>query len=227
MEVRRPDLGAMKHIGVDIGRANTGVTIYDSILKTVRSMTIELPIHKMRSKALFNPHSYRLSEARNTFISFVCNHVDIDMLGHQGEKCIAIVEDYAYGDKKITVEEFRKMDKMSLELAEVYGVIKEALFAMEIPIVMISPSQLKYFVTGNGRCEKTAIIKEMFRIYKASLSDDHQYDALALCHIGRYFTLFCQNQKAIPEGSYEYNVVTKLAYDEKYSPIAKMFGLNL
>jgi hypothetical protein len=187
-------------------------------------MTIELPISKMRPKALFNPHSCRLNELKHGMTYFIRSHVDT---GCDGEECIAIVEDYAYGDQKISLEEFRKMDKMTLELGEVHGVVYQSLYDMSIPMIKVAPSQMKYFVTGNGRCEKTAVIKAMYEQYKVSMEDDHQYDALALCHIGRYFVLFCTNPSAIPEGTYEYNVVTRLAYDQKYVGISKMFGLKL
>lgn len=222
----------MKYIGYDIGRANTGITIYDSISKVVHYMTVELPISKVRSRALFNPTSCRLDLLKEAVTAFMCAHLDVRLRDNDSqynieEDCLAIVEDYAYGDQKITLEEFRKMDKMSLEVGETAGVIYQTIFNFGIPMIKVAPSQMKYFVTGNGRCEKTQIIKAMYEIYKVSMEDDHQYDALALCHIGRYFTLFCKNQEAIPEGTYEYNVVTRLAYDQKYVAVSKMFGLNL
>jgi Holliday junction resolvasome RuvABC endonuclease subunit len=150
-----------------------------------------------------------------------------EIIQKECQSALAIVEDYAYGDSTISIEEFRKMDKMSLEVAEAYGVILSILASYSVPTIKVTPSQMKYFVTGDGHCQKTDIIKKMYKIYDVVMNDDHQYDALALAHIGRYFVLFCQNQNIIPEGTYEYNVIVRLAYDQKYTMVSKELGLNL
>jgi Holliday junction resolvasome RuvABC endonuclease subunit len=211
----------LKLLGFDPGRANTGLAALDTDTRDIGFKTISIPIYKARRMSPINPTSYRLFSLHKELKKWISAYTT--QKGH----ILAIVEDYAYGDQKMTLENFRTMDKMSLEVGEAHGVIYQTLFSYGIPMIKVAPSQMKYFITGNGRCEKTEIIKRMHAQYGVPMEDDHQYDALALVHIGRYFVLFCKDQKAIPVGSYEYNVITGLAYQEKYAPIAQMFGLNL
>ena len=214
----------MKVIGIDIGRANTGTVIYDTIEKEVTAFTtIELPIAKVKRHAKFNATSYRLALLHDSLIRFIERNIDTSC----GEPALAVIEDYAYGNAKISLEEFRKMDKMTLEVGEVNGVVYMTIYQLGIPMIKISPTQLKYFVTGDGSCDKIDVIRSMHKRYRYPLEDDHQYDALALCHIGRYYCVFCKNPASIPEGSYEYNVMINLAFDMKYASVSKMLGLNL
>jgi len=216
----------MKLIGIDVGRANTGIVIYDADLKKViENITIEIPIAKARREFFFNPSSGRLLFIYNEVGRILKKVLTIEDL--KIGQSLAIVEDYAYGKNKISIEEFRKMDKMSLEVGEAHGAVYIALRELNIPMIKVSPTQLKCFITGDGTSGKSEVIRFGSIIYHEMLDDDHQYDALALCHIGRYYIVYCKNQKSIEEGSYEYNAIVGIAYQPRFANVSKIFGLNL
>jgi len=216
----------MKIVGVDVGRANTGIIIYDFNKKRIEHAgTISLPIQKMRNEEKMNPKAWRLM----TMYGKMC-----EILGRWAgrEGGLAVIEDYAYGDVNITLEQFRKMDKMALEVGESHGVCYAALATWRIPFIKVAPTQLKLFITGNGSCEKPEIMKVLQPMYEdkidCDLKDDHQYDALGLAHMGRYYVTFCKNSSVFTEGTYEYSVMVELAYKSEHRNITNWISkLNL
>jgi len=214
----------VKTIGIDIGRANTGLVIFDNDEKSiVANATIQLPIAKVRKVSPFNATSHRLYFLQQNLKTFILGPGGFK----KGDKALAVIEDYAYGDQRMTLEQFRKMDKMSLEVGEAHGIVYAALAEIGIPMIKVAPSQMKYFIAGDGQCEKTQIIKTMHKTYRVPLDDDHQYDALALCHMGRYYIIFCSSPGVIKEGTYEYNTMINIAFDMRHAAVSKIFGLKL
>ena len=213
----------MKVFGFDPGRANTGMIDFNMDNKKVENFdTIELPIAKMRNEIPFNQVAHRLKLLQNAVYEFIVKGIE-----RTKDMPLAVIEEYTYGDMGLSYEEFRKADKDVLGVGETHGAIMAVLAGFRIPYIKVIPSQMKYFITGNGHCTKMEIIKAMAKEYQVAMDDDHQYDALALVHIGRYFLAFCKNPTVITEGSYEYNVIVNIAYNQRYVGVSKAFGLNL
>ena len=205
----------MRLFGIDIGRAETGYVGYDTESKEIiLNNTIVLPIGKMRTKSGgINPTAYRLTTFRERFQEDLFKAI----VGHDA---FGMIEDYAYGDQQITLEDFRKMDKMSLEVAEMHGVVYEAMAEIGIHYYKVPPSQLKCFITGNGQCEKLDMIKALKSKYNKELETHHEYDALGCVHILRYLLAYLGNPESLHEGTYEKMVCTQIAYDGKYSGVS-------
>ncbi len=208
----------MRLFGIDIGRAETGYVGYDTDLKEIILRdTIVLPIAKMRTASgSVNPTAYRLRLFREIFQENM-------FIASAEHPSFAMIEDYAYGDQSISLDDFRKMDKMSLEVAEMHGVVYEALAKINIPYYKVPPSQLKCFVTGDGRCEKIDMIKALQPKYGSELETHHEYDALGCIHLLRYLFAYLKDPNSLRDGTYEKMVCTQIAYDTKYSGVTTMF----
>jgi hypothetical protein len=220
----------MRLFGIDIGRAETGYASYDTDTKEVfLSNTIALPIGKMRKESMgINPSAYRLARFRTAFQEDIYKAQNGFFHGEtERAECFAMIEDYAYGDQQITLEDFRKMDKMSLEVAEMSGVVYEVMASRGIPYYKVAPSQLKCFVTGDGRCEKLDMVKALQPKYGCNLDTHHEYDALGCIHVLRYLFAYLKNPDALKDGTYEKNVCIQLAYDTKYASITGMISTAL
>lgn len=217
-------------LGNDIGRQFTGIVAYDNDRHTILlNKTLNLPLAKMRKESRFNPTSYRLRKTFNFYLEILgeVKCMDNDIL--------AVIEDYALGadsiltilkakrksytDKMIDIKELvSKNDRDPLSLAEVHGAIHVALSLLEIPIIKMVPTQLKRFITGDGTADKPEMMKTLKDKYNAVLDDHHQYDALGLCHVGRYFVAYCRKPTSIPAG-YERETISSIAYDNKFRDV--------
>ncbi|MCK5608674.1 hypothetical protein KAR91_42750, partial [Candidatus Pacearchaeota archaeon] len=96
----------MRLFGIDIGRAETGYVGYDTDLREIILRdTIVLPIAKMRRLSEgVNPSAYRLTKFREVFQEKI-------FIASTQHPSFAMIEDYAYGDQTISLDDFRKMDK--------------------------------------------------------------------------------------------------------------------
>jgi crossover junction endodeoxyribonuclease RuvC len=50
--------------------------------------------------------------------------------------------------------------------------------------VLVTPSQLKKFVTGKGNADKSVVMKEVYKRFSIDTDDDNTADAVVLGHIG-------------------------------------------
>jgi Holliday junction resolvasome RuvABC endonuclease subunit len=200
-------------IATDVGRANTGLVIYDTEDKDViLNRTISLQLAKMREQSRnINPSAWRLSKLQTEYTTAILSKYTIsDELN-----AVGVVEGYAYGDANMTLEDMRNIDRASLELAECHGIVYSTLAMLKIPFYVIAPTQMKLFVGGDGHCEKTDIIKAMHNQYGVNLKTDHEYDALGLIHMLRYLVAYIRNSDALPE-CYEKRVCEQLVYDTRF-----------
>ena len=54
--------------------------------------------------------------------------------------------------------------------------------------VLVTPSQLKKFVTGKGNADKNVVMKEVYKRFHIDTDDDNTADAVVLGHIGLALT---------------------------------------
>ena len=70
------------------------------------------------------------------------------------------------------------------QLAGLSHLLRNELRIMEIPFLMVAPTTLKKFVTGNGAAKKDVIMMEIFKRYGVTMLDDNKADAYGLAQIG-------------------------------------------
>lgn len=76
-----------------------------------------------------------------------------------------------------------------LKLAALGAVIRLALYETGLPFFIITPSQLKKYITGKGNSPKSMVIKEVYKKWKIDCKDDNQADATVLAHVSE--AVFC------------------------------------
>ena len=87
---------------------------------------------------------------------------------------LAVLEGYSYGSKGTAL----------FELGELGGVVRLALYWMDIPYVVVAPQTLKILATGSGRGEKNAVLVEAVKRLGYGGSDHNEADALWLLEAG-------------------------------------------
>lgn len=69
------------------------------------------------------------------------------------------------------------------QLIALSTVMRLALYEDGYPFFIISPSQLKKFASGKGNCDKSIVVREVYKRWGVDATDDNQADAAVLAHI--------------------------------------------
>lgn len=89
---------------------------------------------------------------------------------------LVVVEDYALGAP----------GRLSLvRLGEIGGIVRTWLFEQDWPIVLVSPSSVKRFATGNGNAKKEQMIARAIELGARGNVNDDEADAFHLRRMGR------------------------------------------
>lgn len=123
----------MKIIGIDPGTVRIGYGVIKkekSKIKYVESGLLKIPISKKENRLI------ALEKSLNKLLTRV-------------EPDLAAVEKLY----------FVKNQKTALEVAQARGIIIASIIKKNIPLVELSPSQIKAAATGNGRADKKAVAK--------------------------------------------------------------------
>jgi len=198
------------------GRQHSGITAWDIDKKEfIDNITINIPIAKARKQCTFSPQSYRLFKIGESLGKFILTTDGV-------KNGIAFMENYIY-DFRMTLEDFRKMDKQALLFAEVHGVIMYTFQLYNIPCIKIPPTRLKRFVTGNGDAEKSDMMLKINNLYGYDFGDDHQYDAAGLVHIGRHYMVFAKDPYGLDGAdTYRRSTIREIAEDNENIKILTM-----
>lgn len=89
-----------------------------------------------------------------------------------------VLEDIAPGAKGSAVH----------QMAGLAYLVRHSLWLLDVPFVLVTPSQLKKFVTGKGNVEKSVVIKEVYKRFSIDTDNDNTADAVVLGHIGMSLT---------------------------------------
>ena len=122
--------------------------------------------YKVTNTAVLSvPHTgvERLFHLENLFLDFI-NNIDVDLV------CLESPAFQAQGH--------------IFSIGELNGIIKLNLFKKGITIIEVAPSQLKKYVTGKGKGNKSVIIKEIYKQWNEDFSDDNIADGYVLSRIG-------------------------------------------
>lgn len=95
------------------------------------------------------------------------------LLSHAEGADLAVIEGYSFGAKGSAV----------FQLGELGGVIRLALWRMDVPYVEVAPSKLKKYATGKGVGGKSGVLVEAVKRLGYDGSDDNEADALWLLHM--------------------------------------------
>jgi Holliday junction resolvasome RuvABC endonuclease subunit len=104
--------------------------------------------------------------------------------------CHEIIRRIPKDVKMICVEDFytpcnAKQIGSAIKLAMLGTVIRMALYDAKFPFYLISPNQIKKFVTGKGSGPKSMIVMAVYKHYGKEVADDNQADAMVLSHIAK------------------------------------------
>jgi crossover junction endodeoxyribonuclease RuvC len=72
-------------------------------------------------------------------------------------------------------------------IGELNGILKLNLYKKGIQFIMAAPTQLKKYVTGTGKGNKSAIILDVYKNFKEEIRNDNIADAYVLSRIARDF----------------------------------------
>jgi len=88
---------------------------------------------------------------------------------------IALIEGLALGTIKT---------QSIVQLAGLNYLLREHFLLCNIPFIIVAPTQLKRFITGNGVCKKELMLLEVYKRYNISFNDNNICDSYALARIG-------------------------------------------
>lgn len=77
--------------------------------------------------------------------------------------------------------------QLSLERAGFGVALRHLLWERDIPFIVVPPSTLKKFATGDGFAEKNTVILHVFKKWAYTAADDNDADAYALSRFGEAF----------------------------------------
>lgn len=72
------------------------------------------------------------------------------------------------------------------DIGELGGVVKLTLFNRRIPYLIVPPSSLKLYVTGNGRAEKDEVMGVLKKWFKVKFKTSDEADAFGLFLLSEY-----------------------------------------
>lgn len=87
---------------------------------------------------------------------------------------LVVMEDFALHARSGSIDEICGMAYL----------VRHALWQVGIDYLLVTPNQLKKFVTGSGAAEKSKVMKEVLKRFEVDTEDDNQADAVVLAHIG-------------------------------------------
>lgn len=88
---------------------------------------------------------------------------------------IAVIEGLAFMARNTTA---------LVQLSALNYMTRSLLFDYKIPFVIVAPTSLKKFITGNGSAKKDVMLIEVYKRYGVSILNDNECDAYGLSQIG-------------------------------------------
>jgi crossover junction endodeoxyribonuclease RuvC len=153
-----------RYLGLDLSLTGTGAIIIDEKEKISTEVLI-------KSKKISEKPVDELIRLKN-----IVKEVEDTILN--GEKIIklAAIEGIAFGVGKTT---------HLAQLSALNYMIRDLLYDMDIPFVIIAPKSLKKYITGSGNASKDDMMFETLNKYEKSFHNDNLCDAFALSLVAR------------------------------------------
>lgn len=71
-----------------------------------------------------------------------------------------------------------------VQLSALNYMTRAMLMSNNIPFIIVAPTSLKKFITGNGAAKKDVMLMETFKRYGVTILDDNECDAYGLAQVG-------------------------------------------
>lgn len=93
----------------------------------------------------------------------------------ENEYSLIVMEDFSFASKGASL----------FQIAGLAYIVRYDLWQKHIPSLLVPPTVLKKFVTGQGNSDKNVMLKEIYKRWSVDLNDDNVGDAYGLTRIGR------------------------------------------
>jgi len=148
-------------IGLDLSLVGTGVVV----LKNGKIMKQKL----IKSKPI--PDGKPIDELKR--IKKIVE--EIEYIISEELPTIGVIEGMAFMAKNTTA---------LVQLAALNYFTRSLLADYNVPFIIVAPTSLKKFITGNGASKKDVMLMETFKRYGVTILDDNENDAYGLAQVG-------------------------------------------
>lgn len=104
---------------------------------------------------------------------------EIELLVGETTPTIAVIEGLAFMARNSTA---------LVQLSALNYMTRALLMDYNVPFIIVAPTSLKKFITGNGASKKDVMLIETFKRYGVTILDDNENDAYGLAQIGLALT---------------------------------------
>lgn len=111
---------------------------------------------------------------------------ELEMIVSETTPTVAVIEGLAFMVKNATA---------LVQLSALNYMTRSMLMDYNVPFIIVAPTSLKKFITGNGAAKKDVMLIETFKRYGVTILNDNEADAYGLSQIG--LALHEGNSKAI------------------------------
>lgn len=159
-------------VGIDLSLTGTGVVILED------GKLMEQKLIKSKPTANGTPKD----EVKR--IQKIVEEVQDSIIYHKGKIQVAVIEGLAFMVRNATA---------LVQLSALNYMTRAMLMEYDIPFIIVAPTSLKKFITGNGAAKKDVMLIETYKRYGVTLLDDNVCDAYGLAQVG--LALFGGNSK--------------------------------
>lgn len=100
---------------------------------------------------------------------------ELELLVGDSTPSIAVIEGLAFGVRNATA---------LVQLSALNYMTRFMLMNYNIPFVIVAPTSLKKFITGNGAAKKDVMLIEIYKRYGVTILNDNEADAYSLAQVG-------------------------------------------
>ena len=150
----------MKSIGIDLSLTGTGVVVLEDgkliHQELIKSKPVgDKPVDELRRIVKI---------VQGVHMCFGSHTIDI-----------AVIEGLAFMARNTTA---------LVQLSALNYFTRHLLWGIETPFVIVAPTSLKKFVTGNGASKKDVMMMEVYKRWGVTMLDDNLCDAYGLAQVG-------------------------------------------
>lgn len=149
----------MSIIGIDLSLSNTGIVCLPDKGQYISTLIKTKPIKTRKEE------TERLARICLQSLEFVEKQENVKLI---------LIEGLSFASHKSVAV---------MQLAGLHYLVR--VFTLMFPTVIVAPSTLKKFVTGNGNSHKDVMMMETFKKYKVTITNDNICDAYCLAQIGK------------------------------------------
>jgi len=134
---------------------------------------------------------------------YICHAVMDKIPANVGMVC---VEDYFTPSNRMQIG-------AAMKLVALGTAMRLALYHARLPFFIVSPPQLKKFVTGKGNSQKSLIVRDVYRKWGLDVNDDNQADAAVLAYMAEAIWKSISGDDVSQLPKYQQDVLKKVIAD--------------